>query len=199
VATWLDDEACPVDRDELAVMRQAVDSLANAGARVEETHPPVSFAEQVEVFNHLVGAAVSPSLPEDVAEVPGGAHRAWLRADERRAQLRAIWDEWFEHYDALICPVMATPAFPHNQAGDFSSRTIEINGTTRPYPDLVSWTGLIGVLGFPSAVPPIGRTPGGLPVGVQVVSPMFRDREAIRLAGILAEVSDGGYRVPPGF
>jgi amidase len=199
VGIWLDDAACPVDREELAVMRQAVDRLADAGARVEDTHPPVSFAEQVDVFDHLVGAAVSPSLPDEVAESAGGSHRAWLRADERRAHLRKIWQEWFERYDALVCPVMATPAFLHNQAGTFNSRTVEINGTTRPYPELVSWTGLIGVLGLPSAVPPVGRTPAALPVGVQVVSSFLRDREAIQLAGILAEVSGGGYRVPPGF
>jgi amidase len=199
VATWLDDAACPVDRDQVVVMRQAVDRLADAGARVEDTHPPVSFAEQVEVFDHLVGAAVSPSQLEDVAEPAGGSHRAWLRANERRAQLRGIWEEWFDGYDALICPVMATPAFLHDQTGTFGSRTIEINHTVRPYPDLVSWTGLIGVLGLPSAVPPIGRTAAGLPVGVQVVSPMFRDREAIRLAGILGELSGGGYHAPPGF
>jgi amidase len=198
VGIWLDDAACPVDRDELAVMRRAVDRLADAGARVEEAHPAVSFPEQVELFNYLVGAAISPSLPDDVAERAGGSHRAWLRADDRRAALRKIWQEWFEHYDALICAVMSTPAFPHTQAGTFNSRTIEINGTLRPYPDLVSWTGLIGVLGLPSAVPPVGRTPAGLPVGVQVVAPYLRDREAIRLAGILAEVSGGGYHVPPG-
>jgi len=199
VGIWLDDTACPVDRDELAVMRQAVDRLAGAGARVEDAHPPVSFAEQVELFDQLVGAAISPSLPDEVAESSGLSHRAWLRADERRAHLRTIWQEWFEAYDALICPVMATPAFPHNQEGTFQSRTIDINGTTRPYADLVSWTGLIGVLGLPSAVPPVGRTPAGLPVGVQVVSSFLRDREAIQLAGILAAVSDGGYQVPPGF
>ncbi len=199
VGVWLDDAACEVDRDELAVMRQAVDRLADAGARVEDSHPPVRFAEQVELFDQLVGAAISPSRPDDVAESSGGSHRAWLRADERRAHFRKIWQEWFESYDALICPVMATPAFPHNQAGTFNSRTIEINGSVRPYRDLVSWTGLIGVLGLPSAAPPVGRTPAGLPVGVQVVSPFLRDREAIRLAGILAEVSGGGYQVPPGF
>jgi amidase len=199
VGIWLDDADCPVDREELAVMRRAVDRLADAGARVADAHPPVSFAEQVGLFEHLVGAAVSPGMPDDVAETASGSHRAWLRADERRAGLRTVWQEWFMQYDALLCPVMATPAFHHNQAGTFDSRTIEINGVTRPYGDLVSWTGLIGVLGLPSAVPPIGRTPGGLPVGMQVVSPFLRDREAIRLAGILAEVSDGGYQVPPGF
>jgi amidase len=199
VGVWLDDAACPVDRDELAVMRQAVDRLADAGARVEDTHPPVSFAEQVDLFDHLVGAAISPSLPDEAAEGASGSHRAWLRADERRAHLRQIWQEWFEGFDALLCPVMATPAFPHNQAGTFDSRTVEINGATRPYGDLVSWTGLIGVLGLPSAVPPVGRTPAGLPVGIQVVASFLRDREAIRLAGILAEVSGGGYLAPPGF
>jgi amidase len=197
VGVWLDDPACPVDRDELAVMRQAIDRLADAGTQVEDAHPPVNFAEQVELFGQLVGAAVSVNMPDDQADTASGSHRQWLRGDERRAHLRAIWQEWFEHYDALICPVMATPAFPHNQAGTFDSRTIEINATTRPYSDLVSWTGLIGVLGLPSAVPPVGRTPGGLPVGVQVVSAFLRDREAIHLAGVLGEVSGGGYQVPP--
>ena len=199
VGVWLDDPACPVDREQLTVLQHAIDCLANAGARIEEAHPPVSFAEQVGLFNHLVGAAVSTSQPDEVAESRAGSHRAWLRADERRAQLRAIWQEWFETYDALICPVMATPAFVHNQAGTFDTRTIEINGATRPYRDLVSWTGLIGVLGLPSAVPPVGRTPAGLPVGLQVVTAYLRDREAIQLAGIMAEVSGGGYHVPPGF
>jgi amidase len=199
VGIWLDDPACPVDREELTVMQQAVDRLADAGARIEDAHPAVSFAEQVELFGLLVDAAVSVHRPDDQAESSGCSHLAWLRGDERRAHLRRIWQEWFERYDALICPVMATPAFPHNQAGDWTSRTVEINGTTRPYDDLISWTGLIGVLGLPSAVPPVGRTSGGLPVGVQVVSPFLRDREAVQLAGILAEVSGGGYQVPPGY
>jgi amidase len=199
VGVWLDDPACPVDRDELVVMRQAVDCLADAGAQVEDAHPAVSFAEQVELFNQLVGAAVSVNRPDDQADTASGSHRDWLRGDERRAHLRGIWQEWFERYDALICPVMATPAFPHNQEGTFDSRTVEINGSIRPYRDLVSWTGLIGVLGLPSAVPPVGRTPGGLPVGVQVVSPFLRDREAIQLASILGAASAGGYQVPPGY
>src|SRR5262249_44855021 len=49
IGAWLDAPACPVDRDELAVMRRAVDRLADAGARVEDAHPPVSFAEQVDL------------------------------------------------------------------------------------------------------------------------------------------------------
>jgi amidase len=93
---------------------------------------------------------------------------------------------------------MPAPAIPHLQEGDFLSRTIEINGESVPYLTLIAWTGLIGITCLPSAVPPIGRTPAGLPVGVQVVTPYLRDRDAIALAGHLAELA-GGYDVPPGF
>jgi amidase len=55
------------------------------------------------------------------------------------------------------------------------------------------------VVGLPSAVPPVGRTAAGLPVGIQCVAPYLRDREAVQLAGIVAEVSGGGYQAPPGF
>jgi amidase len=112
--------------------------------------------------------------------------------------MRKVWAEWFASFDALLCPVMPAPAIPHLQEGDFLSRTIEINGESVPYLTLIAWTGLIGITCLPSAVPPIGRTPAGLPVGVQVVTPYLRDREAIALAGHLAELA-GGYDVPPGF
>ena len=39
---------------------------------------------------------------------------------------------------------------------------------------------MFGVLGLPVAVPPVGRTADGLPVGVQVVTPYLRDRDAVR-------------------
>jgi amidase len=137
-------------------------------------------------------------MPDDVGDALSGSHLQWLRADAHRAQLRATWAEWFETYDALLCPVMPVPAIPHQQDGDMFSRTIDINGETTSYVNLIRWTGLIGVLGLPSAVPPIGRTTAGLPVGVQVVTPYLRDRDAIALAGHLAELA-GGYDVPPGF
>lgn len=103
--------------------------------------------------------------------------------------LRRIWREWFETYDALVCPVMPAPAFPHDQEGDPFTRTGVIDSCPRPYMSLLSWTGLISVLGLPASVAPVGRTSAGMPVGAQVVSAFLRDRESIRLAGILAQVA----------
>src|SRR5262249_48901974 len=109
----------------------------------------------------------------------------------------AIWEDWFETYDALVCPVMPALAFHHDQEGDPFTRTVVIDGSPRPYVGLLSWTGLISVLGLPSTVAPVGRTSAGLPVGVQVVSAFLRDRESIRLAGILARVAGSGYERRP--
>ena len=56
---------------------------------------------------------------------------------------------------------------------------------------------LFGVIGFPAAVAPVGRTATGLPVGLQIVTPRLADRRAVRIAGLVTEVV-GGYEVPPG-
>jgi amidase len=195
---WLDEPSAPLGAELRAVARRAVDALANAGARVEEAHPSVAFDEQVTLFMEAVGAAVSPSMDPALGEVVAGGHLNWLHALDRRAALRRAWADWFDAYDLLLCPVIPVEAFPHNQQGDFIDRTFDVDGVDRPYPSLISWTGLIGVMGLPSAVPPIGFTAAtGMPVGLQVVAPWYRDREAIVAAGLLADACGGGYRVPP--
>jgi amidase len=199
IGLWLDDERCPVSAACRAVLDTMVSRIADAGARVEEARPPVDFTEQLGVFLSLIGPAVSPSLPDEDALQAAGPHASWQQQQEKRMRLRAVWAEWFASYDVLLCPVMPVAAFPHQQEGEILSRRLEIDGVDRPYIDAISWTGLIGVVNLPSAVPPIGRTAeGNMPVGVQVVAPYLHDRHAVRAAGLIAEAA-GGYEVPPGF
>ena len=198
IGLWLDDPGCAVDAEYGRLLRHLADQLADAGAKVAESHPAVDFAAQTDLFRRMILPAITPSMPDETADAASGSHRAWLRAEEERARLRAVWAGWFEEWDILLCPVAATPAFPHDHSGDIVSRTLVINGETRSQVESIAWTGLIGVLGLPSAVPPIGRTEAGLPVGVQVVAPFLHDRRAVRVAGLAAEVA-GGYEPPPGF
>ncbi|MGH9192032.1 MAG: amidase family protein [Acidimicrobiales bacterium] len=198
VGVWLDEPSLPLGVEQRAVARRAVDALADAGARVEEAHPGVAFEEQVRLFMEAVGAAVSPGMDPELGEVVAGGHLVWLHALDRRAALRRAWADWFDAYDLLLCPVIPIEAFPHNQEGDFIDRTVDIDGVDHPYPSLISWTGVVGIMGLPSAVPPVGFTATtGMPVGLQVVAPWYHDREAIVAAGLLADACDGGYRVPP--
>ncbi|HEY6698365.1 MAG TPA: amidase family protein [Acidimicrobiales bacterium] len=198
VGVWLDEPSIPLGAEVATVARRAVDVLADAGARVEEAHPGVAFDEQVTLFMEAVGAAVSPGMAPALGEVVAGGHLNWLHALDRRAGLRRAWADWFGSYDLLLCPVIPVEAFPHNQQGDFIDRTIDIDGVDHPYPSLISWTGLVGIMGLPSAVPPVGFTATtGMPVGLQLVAPWYHDWEAIVAAGLLADACGSGYRVPP--
>src|SRR4051794_32899125 len=107
IGTWFDADECTLDAEYRAMLGATADQLSDAGAKVDEGHPPVDFGEQVALFFRLVGAAVSVSAPDDVAEVTAGSHRSWLAAQERRAALQRVWAEWFEEYDLLLCPVLA--------------------------------------------------------------------------------------------
>jgi amidase len=195
VALWLDDPACAIDAECKAILEQAARSLESDGAELLDRHPGVDLAEQRNLFSSMVMAAMIPSSPPEL-EALGGSHADWLRNERTRAAARATWAEWFatNDVDVLLCPVTPTPAFPHDQAGDMFSRTLTINGDQRSYLDNVAWTGLIGNAGLPAAVPPVGRTEDGLPVGVQVVAPYLHDRQAIAVARLI-----GTYAPPPGF
>ena len=198
VATWLDDDACSVDAEYLGLLRAAADALADAGARVEDAHPDIPFRAQTDVYRLLVAAAVSPGMPEEVAEKISRSHLEWLRHDEERAAFRRGWAEWFEDYDVLLAPAWCTPPFEHDHTGNMMDRTVMVNGEPRNHLELSLWLMLVNLLNLPSTMTPIGRTAAGLPVGMQVIAPYLHDRRAIRAAGLASEVV-GGYEVPPGF
>ena len=198
LATWLDDPLMPGEAAMVDVLRRAADAARTAGATVTEVRPPVDPAEQLALFNRLIMPAVSVSSPPEIGDAQAGSHADWLRAHRRRAALCDRWAEWFADYDALLTPVLCTTAFAHLQGGDFATRKLTVDGVERDYASVVWWTGMFGVVGLPSAVPPVGRTPAGLPVGVQVVAPYLHDRDAIAIAGLLADAAGGGYEVPPG-
>jgi amidase len=123
-------------------------------------------------------------------------HRDWLRADERRHRHRRLFAGLFEQHDVLLAPVMPTDAIPHDTDRDITAREVDVDGVARPYLDGLSWNGGIGTLLLPVAVPPVGRTPAGLPVGVQVVAPHLHDRTAIAVAGHIERLL-GGFVPPP--
>ena len=124
------------------------------------------------------------------------SHRDWLLLDERRQLLRRRWADFFTRYDVLICPVAATAAFPHMPLGNVYTRTLDIDGVTRPYVDVLAWTSFIGFVYLPATVVPVGLTPSGLPVGIQLVAPYLEDRTALRFARHI-EALTGGYQPPP--
>jgi len=220
VGTWLDDPACPIDAEMGALLETAVGELARAGARVDpRAHPAVDFREAVDLYVTLLAPIMSLTFPEPLArqmmevgdqipaEAPGlvaasarayaARHRDWLRAHERREAIRAAWAAFFADVDVLLCPVMLTPAFPLDES-EFTSRTLVVNGSERPYLENIQWPGLITMALLPSTVIPVGRTGAGLPVGMQIVGPYLEDATPLAFARAAERVL-GSFVAPDGF
>ena len=66
----------------------------------------------------------------------------------------------------------------------------------RPYNDQAFWVSHASLPGLPAVAAPTGRTPGGLPVGAQIVGPLYEDDTAIAFAELLGDAI-GGYEPPP--
>ena len=89
-------------------------------------------------------------------------------------RLRAQWRELFRKWDAVICPIMPTPAYPHDHSADQGKRRIGIDGKDYDYPDQLAWSGMATLPGLPSTAIPTGFAPDGLPISVQSSAPGWR-------------------------
>ncbi|WP_329026036.1 amidase [Streptomyces sp. NBC_00690] len=123
------------------------------------------------------------------------SHRDWIEANNHRERHRHGWRQLFAEFDAVVCPITPTPAFPHDHNPNVLERRIDIDGVEYPYFDQLVWAGLATMPGLPATAVPAGRSPEGLPVGVQLIGPMFEDRTPLRLAELL-EQKIGGFQPP---
>jgi amidase len=212
LATWLEDEEFPVDREVLAVLEAATAALDQAGAAVKPARP-VPLGESYRVFQRLLaGVSVSRLSEEEfqivvaAAEANGSPRlralaqrkREWNAVHEERLRMRAAWAQFFEEYDALVCPVMPVTAIPHDHTPDFEAREISVNGERRTYWEQVAWCAPAGLAYLPAVSVPVGATRSGLPVGLQIIAPYLEDLTAVDLARRITEAI-GGFQVPPGF
>ena len=92
-------------------------------------------------------------------------------------------------FPVLLCPVASIPAFRHDE------RAWMIEGKSVNYLDAVRYTQWFNALAAPAAVVPVGRSPEGLPIGVQIVARPFEDETALGIAAVVDAAF--GYRPPP--
>jgi amidase len=126
------------------------------------------------------------------------SHRDWLVADRERTRIRAQWRALFKSFDAVICPIMPTPAYVQDQTPDQELRHVNIDGKHYPYPDQLAWPGIATLPGLPATAIPLGLNAQGLPLGVQIVGPFLEDRTPLKLSELI-EQEFGGFVPPPMF
>ncbi|CCD92638.1 putative amidase [Bradyrhizobium sp. ORS 375] len=202
-----------------AIERLAAD-LTKAGVNVSRASPLLpDFAGSSRLYMRLLLGFLGATMPPDVhagavqaaAQLPKEAaslaaerlrgialsHRDWVQASNARFGLRAQWRGLFTQFDAVICPIMPTPAFPHDHSPDQTQRRISIDGVEHDYNDQLAWPGVATLPGLPATAIPLGLA-DGLPVGVQIVGPFLEDRTPLKLAELI-EREFGGFTPPPMF
>ncbi len=160
-----------------------------------------TFTPEVYAGAQAAAAQLSPNDMSLAAERLRGitlSHRDWVLADGGRTRLRAQWRDLFKKFDAVICPIMPTPAFPHDHLPDQEQRRIMIDGKPYPYVDQLVWPGIATLPGLPATAIPLGLDKDGLPLGAQIVGPWLEDHTPIRLAALI-EREFGGFTPPPMF
>ena len=150
---------------------------------------------------HKARETITEKTPPYFAQMATGislTHREYLQRNERRQRMIRAWEKFFQSWDVLLTPQAASPAFPHDQAGERHERTIEVNGARVPVTDQMFWAGLASFYLLPGTVAPLGLSKSGLPYGVQILGGIYQDRTTIEVAKLL-EKSWRAFTPPPGW
>jgi len=183
-----------VDPEVAGAVAAAVDQLAALGARVEVGDPgfedplPITtglwFTGAWTLWNTLTPAQQAVTDPDFAAEAQLGSEMSSLdvqRLNLRRGELGSKMRELMQHYDLIVTPSVAVPAFEARPAGSVPLDPASMLGWTPfSYP--------FNLTQQPACTIPCGLTSSGLPIGMQLVGPMFADALVLRAARAYEQV-----------
>jgi len=175
------------------VQASIVAALEHAGAALEAAGVTVDRAsdllpdlsEQHRHYMHMLNIAMTRGAASPGREAPTLAE--WFTLGDHQARNRRAWAALFATYDAVIAPTVGMTAFPHDDT-PLAERHLDIDGTHTKFGAQFAFPGLATFPMLPATSVPIGADPDGLPIGVQVITNMWRDHDAIAIARTLHDL-----------
>lgn len=193
-----------------------IQKLKEENVSCKETMPKIDYQQAEENWGNIFGAYLGQDLPWLVQQIvklqqtysfasrPKGKYIArGVGAKKKKLAtflaLRQnnirVFNQFFQTYDFLLCPVAAGAAFKHCKTG----APIPIDGQNIAYWDMgLTFVFLANVLGFPAMVIPLGQTTEGLPIGLQIIG-SYGAEKALLAFGKLIEPFIQGFRAPNAF
>ncbi len=198
-----DDGRTPVTPETRAAVRTAAESLRRAGFQVEAFRPDgLELVRQLwwKLFGTAGGMMLGPIIQGQEAELSPilKEFSSWA-ASEPPHTGESLLDTWINRdvvrmqvfaqmrdYPVLLCPVASIPAFRHGE------RSWQVEGwqagkKTVEYLDAWSYTEWFNLLGMPAISVPVGKSPEGLPIGVQMAACPWNEELVISVAAALEE------------
>jgi aspartyl-tRNA(Asn)/glutamyl-tRNA(Gln) amidotransferase subunit A len=171
-----------------AAVEAAVQQLQALGAHVEKIDP--GFEDPLEITTGLwfLGAYTlwkglsaeqqAVADPDFQTEAELGAQLSALQIqqlNQRRGVLGSHMRQFMQRFDLLVTPAVSIPAFEARAAGMVTMNPVSMLGWTPfSYP--------FNLTQQPAITVPCGLTQSGLPMGLQIVGPMFGDALVLRAA-----------------
>lgn len=177
-----------VDPEIAAACARAIGRWSDLGAIVEAVDPGIEdpleitcglwFVGAWTLWNTLTPAQQTLTDPDFAAEARLGAGPSALdvqRLNLRRGALGAHLRQFMERFDLLVTPAVAVPAFDVRPPGQAEVTPAALLGWTPfSYP--------FNLTQQPACTVPCGLTAAGLPIGLQIVGPMFGDALVLKAA-----------------
>jgi amidase len=176
-------------------MREAVEEFARLlsalGAVVEEAAlPQVDFQQELAsagaLIDLMLGAFQEQERPTTLAQ--------YLEALHRRDLSIAVWEQFFEKWDVLLCPPSMMTAFAHCEPG----APLSVDGQEVSYWMVSAHSTVFNYTGHPAVVLPYKLDRDGLPIGVQLVGKRWNESRLLAIAKAFSSVT-GEFRRPPGY
>lgn len=206
---WNTEAFGPIDPDVSHTVAAAADALATmtSGPRIEATPvelPWLADTDHTRTSAALFGPEIVPYLRDVIGEDTVALHSAvnatldapaigldrYLAAELAVEELRARFAWWFTQFDVLLAPVSVSPAPLHARS------TLTISGHELSARAVMRATVPFNLTGLPAISLPFGATPGGLPIGIQLVSRWGSDHHLLDLAERLERLSPVHGRRP---
>jgi amidase len=180
-----------------ADIRHAIEKLAQqlnrSGVVVEEaTLPELDFSQELSSAGELIGMTIGAFQPEE--NKPPTTLAQYLEALHRRDQSMLAWEQFFQEWDALLCPASMVTAFPHCEPGS----PLRVDRQDVTYWMVSAHSTPFNYTGHPAVVLPYALDHDGLPIGVQLVGKRWGESRLLAIVKALSEIT-GEFRRPPGY
>lgn len=197
----------PVEPEVAAAVESAVEVFDDLGCVVERACPDLTEAEEVfrtlraSMFEVAFGTlmdrhpdGLKQTIRENTEEGRKLSGPDVARAEMLHTQLYHRVREFFGRYDVLLLPV--SQVLPFDVGIEYPT---EVAGVAMDdYLDWMRSAYLISSTGSPALSVPAGFTPGGLPVGVQIVGPHRADFAVLQVGHAFEQATGHWRRRPAG-
>ena len=205
-----------VDREVAAIVRKAVEAIGS-GDRAHIEEPDLVLPDPIRYFENYWWASFlnverdqHGNSSDDGDAVTHPVTKAFTERGKKitaaeyyhtattvRGDITAGYNQVFANFDLIFTPTMPVTAFPHPDRLVGGPTTINGIAVSRPSFDYHRLTESPSHAGLPAITVPCGFSEEGLPVGLQIIGPLFSDLAVLSAAAAVERILPWADRRPP--